>query len=105
MSTDQMLIQTHEGVVIRLHVQPGARREQIVGLHQNRLKIAVTDPPDRGRANAAVIRLLSDVLQIPRSQIQLLRGATSRQKDVLLMLQHVPQIQASLDGLLPSEPS
>jgi uncharacterized protein (TIGR00251 family) len=72
---------TSTGVLIRVFVQPKARREH-VGLHGDRLKLAVTEPPDKGKANAAVIRLLAEVLQVAPSNVELLRGDTSRQKDL-----------------------
>jgi uncharacterized protein (TIGR00251 family) len=75
---------TSTGVLIRVFVQPKARREQVVGLHGDRLKLAVTEPPDKGKANAAVIRLLAEVLQVAPSKVELLRGDTSRQKDLVV---------------------
>lgn len=84
MNPDAALTQTAEGVLLRLLVHPGARREQVTGLHDDRIKVAVTEPADRGRANAAVIRFLSQLLGISRTDIHLLRGETSRRKDLLL---------------------
>jgi uncharacterized protein len=73
-----------EGCLLRLFVQPKARRRQVVGLHLDRLKIAVTEPPDRGKANAAVIELIAELLNVPRSSVTLRRGDTSRAKDVVV---------------------
>ncbi|MBL8816883.1 MAG: DUF167 domain-containing protein [Planctomyces sp.] len=73
-----------EGCLLRLFVQPKARRRQVVGLHLDRLKVAVTEPPDRGKANAAVIELIAELLNVPRSSVTLLRGDTSRAKDVVV---------------------
>lgn len=76
--------QTPDGVVIRVHVQPKARREQIIGMHGGRIKLAVTEPPDKGKANEAVVRLVAATLNLPASRVELLRGDTSRQKDLLV---------------------
>lgn len=73
-----------QGTVVRLHVQPGARRCSFCGLHGDRIRVAVSEPPEKGRATEAVRRLLADQLQLPVSKITLLRGQTSRQKDLLL---------------------
>ncbi len=73
-----------EGCLLRLFVQPKARRRQVVGLHLDRLKVAVTEPPDRGKANAAVIELIAELLSVPKSSVSLLRGDTSRAKDVVV---------------------
>jgi uncharacterized protein (TIGR00251 family) len=78
------ILETSTGILIRVFVQPKARREQVVGLHGDRLKLAVTEPPDKGKANAAVIRLLAEVLQVAPSKVELLRGDTSRQKDLVV---------------------
>jgi len=71
-----------DGVVIALHVQPGARRTAIVGLHGDRLKVAVSAPPADGRANAALLEFLAERLAIPKSSLRLFSGAGSREKRV-----------------------
>jgi uncharacterized protein (TIGR00251 family) len=81
---EKVLSQNADGVILRLYVQPGSRQSAVIGLHNDRLKVAVTEPPDRGRANAAVIRLIADTLQLARTDIQLLRGDVSRRKDLLI---------------------
>ena len=78
------VVQTADGVVIRVHVQPKARREQMIGMHGGRLKLAVTEPPDKGKANAAVVRLVAAALNLSASRVELLRGDASRQKDLLV---------------------
>jgi uncharacterized protein len=78
------LQQTSDGVIVRVYVQPKARREQLIGMHADRLKLAVTEPPDKGKATAAVLRLLASVVKIAPSSAELLRGDISRHKDVLL---------------------
>ncbi len=90
------LVQTSDGVVVRVHVQPKGRREQLIGMHADRLKLAVTEPPDKGKANAAVIRLLAAATNMPPSQLELLRGETSRQKDVLLRQSTLATVAALL---------
>ena len=69
-------------VVIRLHVQPGATRTAVTGVHGDALKVAVTAPADAGRANAAVLALVAGVLGVKRSSVRLLTGPTSRAKRV-----------------------
>ena len=65
---------------IRIRVQPGARRERLVGwMSDGTLKVAVTAPPEGGRANAAVVTLLSRVFGV---RVRVARGASSRSKVV-----------------------
>jgi uncharacterized protein (TIGR00251 family) len=73
-----------DGCILSVRAQPGARRDAIVGEHAGMLKVAVSAPPDKGRANEAIIDVLAKSLGIKRSQIELVSGATSRQKQFLL---------------------
>jgi uncharacterized protein (TIGR00251 family) len=74
------------GTRFRLRVKPGARKSAIVGVHGGALKISVNAPADRGRANDAVIELLTEVLDIPASAIEIVVGATSQDKVVAVAL-------------------
>ncbi len=65
-----------------LKVVPGASRDRIVGWVGNRLKIAVTAPPERGKANRMVLDLLAKALGLPRSRIRLVSGEASPRKAV-----------------------
>jgi uncharacterized protein (TIGR00251 family) len=73
-----------DGVVVALHVQPGAHRTAIVGPHGDRLKIAVSSPPADGRANATLLEYLAKRLAIPKSSLRLVSGASSREKRVAI---------------------
>lgn len=70
----------------RLHIrlQPNARRNEVVGFQNEVLRLRVTAPPHEGRANKAMIDLLSDALDIPKSRIDILRGHTTRDKLVVI---------------------
>jgi uncharacterized protein len=79
------MLQDHpEGTVLSIRVQPGAKRSAIVGLHGNALKVAVTAPPEDGRANKMLLALLSEHLDLNRSQFEFLSGATNRSKRMLV---------------------
>lgn len=62
--------------VIAVHAQPGAKRTAVVGVHGDRLKIALASPPVDGKANATLIKYLS------KSSVRLLSGDTSREKRI-----------------------
>ncbi len=68
------------GSRIALLVVPGASREQIVGAHGDALRIRVAAPPEKGRANGAVIALLARVLGVRRADIRITAGHGSRRK-------------------------
>jgi hypothetical protein len=68
------------GVLLQVHLQPGARRTEVCGEHGGRLKIAIAAPPLEGRANEALVRWLAAQLGLPRRQLCLVAGERSRDK-------------------------
>jgi uncharacterized protein (TIGR00251 family) len=69
-------------LILELHVQPGARRDEIVGTHGERLKIKTSALPIDGRANRHLLEFLAEAFGVTRSQVTLIRGETSRLKTV-----------------------
>lgn len=67
-------------LTLRLHIQPGARKTEIVGSHGDALKIRLAAPPVDGKANAALIAFLAGELGVPKAQVELVGGASSRGK-------------------------
>ena len=74
------LRRTPEGVTIRLRVQPKARRTALEPTPEGALKAAVTEAPEDGKANAAVAPLLAEAWRLPKSTIEVVRGASARDK-------------------------
>ena len=75
---------TAETTRLRLRVSPGAGRTALVGRHGDAWKVRVTEAPERGRANEAVLRLLADTLALPRTALKLVSGHGGREKIVEL---------------------
>lgn len=73
---------TRDGVAIRIHAQPGAKRTEVVGLHGDCLKLRLASPPVDGKANACLIEFLARRLRVKRSQVTITRGMGSRRKTV-----------------------
>jgi uncharacterized protein len=69
---------------VRVRVSPGARRTELVGRHGEAWKVRVAAAPERGRANEAVLDLLSRELELPRRAVSLVSGHAARDKVVLL---------------------
>jgi uncharacterized protein len=65
---------------LRVHLQPGAGRDRIVGRHGDALKVQVRAAPVAGAANAALLAVLADAFAVPRRAVRLVHGATSRDK-------------------------
>lgn len=73
-----------QGIRLRIFLQPKASRDQVVGLHDNELKIAITAPPVDGQANAHLLKFLSKLFKVPKSRIQLEKGELQRHKQVFV---------------------
>ena len=69
---------------VRVRVAPGASRAGIVGRHGEAWKVRVAAPPEGGRANDAVVRLLAETLSVPREAVTLVSGHGGRDKIVEL---------------------
>jgi uncharacterized protein (TIGR00251 family) len=78
------LVPHPRGVLLPVRAQPGARRNAIVGEHGGELKVAVSQPPEKGKANERIVDVLCDELSLRKSQLELIDGETSRSKKFLV---------------------
>lgn len=69
-----------EDLILRCHLQPSAARDEIVGLHGDRLKLRITAPPVDGKANEHIIKWFSKLFGVPKNDIEILQGELGRQK-------------------------
>jgi uncharacterized protein len=69
---------------VTLRVSPGASRSAIVGRHGAAWKVRVAAPPEGGRANDALVRLLADTLDVPAADVAIVSGHGSRDKTISL---------------------
>lgn len=74
-------------VVIDVHVIPNASRTQADGLHDQALRVRLHAPPVDGKANQALVAWLADTLGMAKSQLELVRGQTSKRKQVKVRAQ------------------
>ena len=81
---DAVLAHHAEGVALTIVVVPRASKTGIDRIAPDAIRIRVVAPPVDGAANAALVRYLADLFDLPRSNVRLLAGATSRRKQVLL---------------------
>jgi uncharacterized protein (TIGR00251 family) len=89
-----------EGCVLPVRAQPGARRAGVQGEQNGALKVAVTAPPQDGRANEALLEVLRQALGLKRSQLALLSGQTARDKRFLVRGLERAELEARLAALL-----
>ena len=69
-------------ITLTLHVQPGAKRSEVTGLHGDALKIRLAAPPIEGRANEALLRFIAGCFNVPLRNVELKQGGQSRHKMV-----------------------
>lgn len=84
------------GVRIQVHVQPGASRSEVAGLHGDRIRLRIQSPPVDGRANAAVVAWVARQLGVPRRAVSLVRGEKSREKTVEVSGVTVEEVEEKL---------
>ncbi|MEC4728234.1 DUF167 family protein YggU [Shewanella sp. D64] len=86
-----------DDLLLNLYIQPKASRDQIVGVHGEELKIAITAPPVDGKANAHLTKFLSKAFKVPKGNIKILKGEQGRHKQVKIVS---PRIIPENIGLL-----
>jgi uncharacterized protein len=88
------------GTVLPVSAQASARRNGIVGVRNGMLRVAVTAAAEKGKANRAIIGVLSDALHIPKSSIELISGDAASQKRFLISGGDVETIRVALEVLV-----
>ena len=89
-----------EGLILPVRAQPGARRAGVQGEQAGALKVAVTAPPQDGRANDALTDAVREALGLKRSQVALIGGLTSRDKRFLIRGVPRAELEAKVLALL-----
>lgn len=84
MSEEVRVRRVREGCLVSVRASPGASRDGVAGIHGDALKIRVAAPPEKGRANRALGRLLARLLDVSASDVCLHAGETSRDKVFLV---------------------
>jgi uncharacterized protein YggU (UPF0235/DUF167 family) len=80
-------------VHLRVRARPGSREGAVLGARGAELVVAVRARAEKGKANEEIVRLLSRVLDIPRGEVILARGAASPHKVFRLPLAAAPRLE------------
>lgn len=67
-------------IILKIYLQPKSSKNEIVGPYRDGIKVRITAPPIEGKANQALIRLLSKEFSVTPSQVQIIKGRRSREK-------------------------
>jgi len=90
---------TKDGVYVKLRVTPGAKNTEVKGLYgKEALKLSVAAPPTHDKANAEIECYLSSLFNVPRSGVVVVKGASSRDKLVLVRGAEAGTVR---EGLVP----
>ncbi len=71
-----------DDVILNLHIQPGAKKTEVVGLHGEALKIRLAAPPVDGKANEALLSFVAAKVGVGKTAVELVSGQTSRAKRI-----------------------
>jgi len=93
------LNENRNGTTLRLRVKTGAKANTLLGTHGGALKLSVTPPPEKGKANKAVLELLAHALSLPAAELKILTGQSSQDKAVWVPLSPA-EIERRLDDVL-----
>ncbi len=85
-------------ILLRVKAVPGASRDQVAGALGDRLKIRISAPPEGGKANAAIIRLLAKSLGVKRADVALVSGQSNAEK-VFRIVGERADIASRLDAM------
>ncbi len=79
----ELRLAEREGAVfMEVHAVPRSKREGIVGTHGGALKVTVRAPAEKGKANAALVKVIAGALGVAPSSVEVVSGHTSRRKRV-----------------------
>ena len=82
--TPFQILETANGLEVRVHAQPRARRSELAGTFNGALKIKVAAPPVDDAANRAIVDFFAALLEIPKSRVHIAAGLKSRNKTLLI---------------------
>ncbi len=100
--TLEILTQADDVQLLPIQALPGSRRNEIIGEHDGHLKVAVTQVPEKGKANKAIIKLLSKELQLSKSQLMTISGETNSRKKLRITGISSDQLRERLKKFLNS---
>ena len=86
-----MIKEVKEGLIINIRVSPNASKNEII-ISDDMIKLKITTQPLEGKANKAVIELLSKQLKVPKSNFEIVKGQTSKDKTILIKLSNPDKV-------------
>lgn len=75
-------VEKDERIVFNIKVAAGNSKTELTGIYNGMLKVKISAAPEKGKANQALIKLLSEKFDVPKNQIAILSGLTSKIKQI-----------------------
>jgi uncharacterized protein (TIGR00251 family) len=89
------------GNTFAVWVKPRSSRNQVVGIREGALHVALAAPPVEGRANEALVKYLADLLDVHQSQVEIIAGQRSRQKVIRISGLAPDELRRRVGAALP----
>lgn len=90
---------TRDGIVLTLHIQPRASKNEVCGVQDHALKIRLTSPPVDGAANKLCREFLAGLFKVPKSAVEIISGETSRHKRVKITSNDIARLTQIVDSI------
>jgi len=74
-----------DDLILHCYAQPKSSKDELIGIHDNQLKVKITAPPVDGKANAHLCKFLSKEFGVAKSKVTVTKGLTGRQKTILII--------------------
>ena len=89
-----------DGILLSLHIQPRASKNEVCGIQNSALKIRLTSPPVDGAANKLCRDFLAGLFDVPKSDVVIISGETSRFKRVRIQSNDPERLKKTVDTIL-----
>jgi uncharacterized protein (TIGR00251 family) len=90
---------TADGIILALHIQPRASKNEVCGVQNSALKIRLTSPPVDGAANKLCCEFLARLFEVPKSAVEIISGETSRHKRVKIRSNDVDRLASIVSSI------
>jgi uncharacterized protein (TIGR00251 family) len=98
-SDHALCVVSNDGIILSLHIQPRASKNEVCGVQDSALKIRLTSPPVDGAANKLCREFLAGLFKVPKSAVEIISGETSRHKRVRICDSDVVRLTQIVDRI------
>jgi len=98
-SEHALCVLSRDGIVLTLHIQPRASKNEVCGVQDHALKIRLTSPPVDGAANKLCREFLAELFKVPKSAVEIISGETSRHKRVKITSSDIARLTQIVDSI------